>query len=104
MIGTMCNNKDLLVSYLYDDVTAEERRTFDAHLPRCAECREELASLGMTRAHLATWAPPERALGFRMISDAPAPPAAKVIPFPSRWMPAFGLAAAAMLVLAAATA
>jgi hypothetical protein len=105
----MCNNKDLLVGYLYDDVTADERRAFDAHLRTCAECREELASLGMTRAHLATWAPPERALGFRMISDAPQT-APNVIPFSSRvgsvrkLMPAFGLAAAAVLVLAAATA
>src|SRR5687767_3295010 len=99
----MCNNKDLLVSYLYDDVTAEERRAFDAHLHRCAECRDELASLGATRAHLAAWAPPERALGFRMISDAPQG-TAKVLPFRSRWMPAFGLAAAAVLVLAVATA
>ena len=100
----MCNNKDLLVSYLYDDVTADERRTFEAHMQRCAECREELASMGMTRAHLATWAPPERALGFRMISDAPPQAAAKVMPFRSRWTPAFGRAAAAVLVLAAATA
>jgi hypothetical protein len=101
----MCDNKDLLIGYLYDDVTAEERRTFAAHLQHCADCREELAALDATRAQLAAWSPPERTLGFRIVSDAaPAPAAAKVLPFRTRWMPAFGMAAAAVLVLAVATA
>ena len=100
----MCNNTDLLVGYLYDDVTAEERRAFEAHLRECVDCRNELTALGSTREHLSMWAPPERALGFRIVTDAPEVPVARVLPFRSRWAAPFGLAAAAVLVLAAATA
>ncbi|MBA3296941.1 MAG: zf-HC2 domain-containing protein [Acidobacteria bacterium] len=99
----MCENKELIVGYLYDDLTEAERRSFDAHLVTCDECRVDLAGLGATRGHLAIWAPPEPDFGFRMIREAPAPPA-RVLPVGSRWMSAFGLAAAAVLVLAAATA
>ena len=99
----MCNDKDLLVGYVYDDLTSAERTTFDRHLSACASCREEVASLRTTREHLASWAPPDAELGFQIVRTATAG-APRVLPFRSRWMPAFGLAAAAVLVLAAATA
>jgi len=99
----MCDNKALLVGYLYDDVTTEERRTFEAHLATCAGCQNEVAALRSTRGHLASWSPPDAELGFRIVRQTAEPPA-KVVPFRSRWMPAFGLAAAAVLVLAAASA
>ena len=99
----MCDNKELLVGYLYDDVTTEERRTFEAHLASCAACQNEVAALRSTREHLASWSPPAAELGFRIVRQAAEPPP-KVVPFRSRWMPAFGLAAAAVLVLAAASA
>lgn len=99
----MCNNKELLVGYVYNELGADERRTFDAHLQACADCRDELAGLHATRGHLATWAPPEPDLGFQIVRHA-VEPRGKVVPFRSRWMPAFGLAAAAVLVLATASA
>ena len=100
---TMCDNKDLLVGYLYDDLTPEQRLTFDAHLRGCAGCRQEVAALRATRGHLATWAPPEPDLGFQIVRHA-VESRGKVLPFRSRWMPAFGFAAAAVLVLAVASA
>lgn len=100
---TMCKNKELLVGYLYDDVTNEERQTFETHLASCAECFDEVAALRSTRSHLANWSPPHAELGFRIVRQTAEPPA-KVVPFRSRWVPAFGLAAAAVLVLAAASA
>jgi len=100
---TMCRNQELLVGYVYDDVTAEERERFDRHLRTCAECRTEVDALRATRGHLAAWAPPEPDLGFQIVRHA-VEPRGKVIPFGRRWMPAFGLAAAAVLVLAAASA
>ena|SRR5688572_270140 len=100
---TMCDNKEFLVGYVYNELGAEERRRFDAHLQACADCRHELAALDATRGHLATWAPPEPDLGFQVVRHA-IEPRSKVVPFRSRWMPAFGLAAAAVLVLAAASA
>jgi len=99
----ICESKELIVGYLYDDLNDDERRSFDAHLAECGECREELAGLRATRTHLSLWAPPEPDFAFRIIREQAAPPA-KVLPMRSRWTPAFGLAAAAVLVLAAATA
>ena len=98
----MCDNKEAIVGYLYEDLTPEERTTFEAHVAVCEECRSELASLRATRTHLSLWAPPEPDLAFRIIRERPAP--AKVLPMRSRFVPAFGLAAAAVLVLAAAAA
>ena len=100
---TMCDNKDLLVGYLYDDLTLEQREAFDAHLRSCAPCRQEVAGLRSTRGHLATWAPPEPDLGFQIVRHA-VEARGKVVPFRPRWKPAFGFAAAAVLVLAVASA
>lgn len=99
----MCESKELIVGYLYDDLSDQERRSFEAHLASCDACRGELAALRATRGHLALWSPPERELGFRMIREAEAT-RARVLPMRSRWTAAFGLAAAAAIVLAAATA
>src|SRR5262249_45941977 len=55
------------------------------------------------RVDLAAWAPPPPDLGFRIVRDAkPAPPAKHA--WRSWWTPAAGLAAAAVLVLASASA
>ncbi|HXG54690.1 MAG TPA: zf-HC2 domain-containing protein [Vicinamibacterales bacterium] len=99
----MCESQELIVGYLYDDLTESERQTFDAHLVTCVECRDEVAGLRAARGYLASWAPPEPDFGFRVIREPQAPPA-RVLSMRSRWLPAFGLAAAAVLVLAAATA
>jgi hypothetical protein len=43
--GTSCTDPglgDLFIPYLNDDVTAEERRQIEEHLPHCLECQEEL--------------------------------------------------------------
>lgn len=95
----MCDSKELLVGYLYDDLEGAERRAFDRHLLSCPDCRNELAELRATRGQLAAWAPPEPDLGMRMIRGASAPPPSRV-----RFVPAWGLAAAAALVLAASAA
>ena len=100
---TMCDNQDLLVGYLYDDLAPEARAAFDAHLRVCAGCRQDVAALRSTREHLAAWAPPEPDLGFQIVRHV-VEPRAKVVPFRTRWMPAFGFAAAAVLVLAVASA
>jgi anti-sigma factor RsiW len=97
----MCN-KEQLVGYLYDELDAAERRTFEAHLARCAECRTEVAGLRRTRQHLTTWAPPEPEFNFHIVRSTPAPPPAR------RWfgfVPQWAMAAAAsVLVLAGAAA
>lgn len=96
----MCDSKDLLVGLLYDELDPSEKRTFDIHLATCAECRDELAGLRATRGQLAMWAPPETDFGFRVVRNAAAPPPAPRF----RIAPAWGLAAAALLVVAAGAA
>ena len=98
----MCD-KEQLVSYLYDDLGDADRAAFDAHLRSCAECRDELNALRGVRADLISWTPPQPDFGFRVVREP------KVLPMPARawrawYSPAAGLAAAAVLVLAAASA
>ena len=96
----MCNN-ELLLGYLYDELSPSERETFTEHLASCVECRDDVAGLRGTRTHLLSWAPPEPDLGFEMVRG-PRPAAA-----PVRWWglsPAWGMAAAAMLTVAASAA
>ena len=102
----MCEEeKVLLVSYLYDDLGDADRARFDAHLRECAECRDEVNALRGVRADLISWSPPTPDFGFRVVREP------KVVELKPRggawrawWTPAAGLAAAAVLVLAAASA
>jgi hypothetical protein len=94
----MCDSKELLVSYLYGELDAAAKRTFEAHLLSCVECREEVAALRTTRGEIALWTPPEPDFGFRIVRGAAAPPPAPTPRF--HIAPAWGLAAAAVLVLA----
>lgn len=105
----MCEEKELLVSYLYDDLADGDRARFESHLRGCAECRSELKALREVRADLAAWAPPEPDFGFRVVRGGRDAASRDAIPPPmpswrAWWTPAAGFAAAAVLVLAAASA
>jgi hypothetical protein len=93
-----------LAAYLYGESDAAERAAVEAHLAVCAACASELAALGATRSALASWAPPDAALGFRIVSDRAPEPAAAVLR-PARWwrqpLPAWAQAAAALVIFAA---
>jgi hypothetical protein len=73
----------------------------ESHLLACAECRGELKDLRGTRTRLAAWAPPTPELEFQMVR-APEAAASRA----RQWSisPAWGLAAAAVLVLSVASA
>ena len=109
----MCNaDKTDLVSYLYDDLDRAARERVERHLRGCADCSEELAGLRSVRTDLLTWTPPEPEFAFRIIAEPRAPQAGDYprgtvlrpdVPSWRAWLkPASGLAAAAVLVLAAA--
>jgi hypothetical protein len=91
----MCDSKELLVSFLYDEIDPASKREFQKHLSTCVECRDELAELGATRAQIATWTPPDADLGFRMVREAASPKRRWF-----QWSPAWGFAAAAVVLLA----
>jgi hypothetical protein len=93
---TMCN-KELLVAYVYDDISDMDRGRFERHLRECVACREEAAAMRGVRADLSAWNPSEPDLGFSIVQ-------ARRPSWRAWWTPAFGLAAAAVLVLAAASA
>ena len=95
---TMCD-KELLVSYLYDELGGPERQAFEAHVGSCTSCSSEIEALRGTRARLSSWTPIEPDLDFQIVRRGESRPSRL------RWTSsrgAWGLAAAAVLVLAAA--
>jgi hypothetical protein len=97
----MCSHERLL-DYLYEELPGPERDSFERHLRECTTCRTDLAELRNARVALASWTPPAPEPGLRIVRGpepvASAPPARRF------FNPAWGLAAAAVLVLAAAAA
>ena len=92
----MCN-KELLVAYVYDDISDIDRGRFERHLRECPACRDEAAAMRRVRADLAAWTAPEPDLGFSIVQH-------RRPSWRAWWTPAAGLAAAAVLVLAVASA
>ena len=99
-----CVEKDALIDYLYGEADQDARTRVEAHLRGCEQCADEVRELTNVRGTLETWAPPEAELGFRVVSGARPEPAPVSFFGRLRHPPAWGLAAAAVLVLAAAAA
>jgi hypothetical protein len=87
---------ETLIAYLYNDIDPAGRAVFEAHLPACARCRDDVAALGAVRTQLSAWSPPSFvAPGRSVASPSLQPPA-------SRWwqqVPAWAQVAAAMVFL-----
>jgi anti-sigma-K factor RskA len=77
---------NLTAAYALDALDPEERESYEAHLGQCAQCREELASLGETATALAfavvSPPPPDRLRG--QILAAAAAERENVTPLPMR--------------------
>ena len=87
---------ETLIAYLYGDIDPATRAAFDAHLPACARCRDELTALGAVRTQLSTWSPPSFAVAGQSVL-APSPQ-----PLASKWwqeVPAWAQVAAALVFL-----
>ncbi len=50
-----CGFDDLIVSYIYDEVSAAERRKLEGHLLGCSACTEEFASISNARFSVFEW-------------------------------------------------
>ena len=98
-----CVEKDALIDYLYGEADAGARTRVEAHLRTCRPCADEVRGLEDVRGTLEVWVPPEAELGFRVVSDA-RPEPAPVSFWSRRRPPVWGLATAAVLVLAVAAA
>ncbi len=92
----MCD-KELLVGYVYDELEAAERKAFQQHLASCRECRDEAHALRGTRSHLAAWQVPAGPSLQPIVADVSSASRFRI----GSW---WALAAAAALVLAAASA
>ena len=99
-----CVEKDALIDYLYGEVDADARTRVEAHLRSCEPCADEVRELTDVRGTLEAWAPPAAGLGFRVVSDAHSESAPVSFWGRLRHPPAWGRAAAAVLVLAAGAA
>ena len=93
---TRCPDPDALLVLLYDDEgEPDERATLLAHVDGCTECADLLTSLDSTRGALGAWHAPRLPLGFALVRT----PRSRLRSV--AWTG--GLAAAAVLVLAAAS-
>jgi hypothetical protein len=50
-----CGRKEDLVTYLYDEATAEERASFERHLADCRSCHSELNGFVRVRDEMRAW-------------------------------------------------
>ena len=92
---TRCPEPDTLLVLLYDDEgTPEERAVLQDHVDRCPDCADVLTSLDTARGALGAWHAPRLPLGFALVRPGRSPLRTAL------W--SGGLAAAAVLVLAAA--
>jgi hypothetical protein len=89
----MCEQREDLVAYLYDEVDANERRAVEKHLETCETCREELRAFRDVRQDLLAWDVPAHESVWKPFVTARTQPV-------WRQMPVWAMAAAAMLVFA----
>ncbi|MEO7191234.1 MAG: zf-HC2 domain-containing protein [Vicinamibacterales bacterium] len=93
----MCEQRERLISYVYDECEPQERQNVELHLSGCPTCRDEIGGLRRVRQDLLAWDVPEHGSVWKPF----APPAPK----PSwRDVPAWALAAAAGLIFLAGAA
>jgi pimeloyl-ACP methyl ester carboxylesterase len=93
----MCDERERLIGYVYDECDAGERRLVEKHLEACETCREEIGGLRGVRTDLLAWDVPDHGSVWT--------PFVKARPTPWwREVPAWGLAAAASLMLLAGAA
>jgi anti-sigma factor RsiW len=64
-----CDDKQMLVAYLYDELEPDGRREVERHLRSCGACAREVDALVSVRRDLQTWVPPDRDLAIRLPGD-----------------------------------
>lgn len=88
----MCDQRERLIGYVYDECEPGERAEVQQHLESCATCQTEIAALRSVRTDLQGWEVPDHESVWKPF--APAQPVAWWTLMP-RWM----MAAAAGLVV-----
>ena len=99
-----CGDSTALVAYLYDECAPDEQALIAAHIKGCAACANEIEALSATRRTLASWTPPDLALGFSITREDEPRPAKILEPRIAWWrapLPAWAQAAAALVIFGA---
>lgn len=93
----MCEHRDRVLDYLYDEASPADRRAIERHLDGCDICRDDVQAFRRVREDLLAWGVPEQASVWTPFAPAP------VVPW-HRQVPAWAMAAAAsvMFVVGAA--
>ena len=89
----MCDERERLIGFIYDECDAGERRTIEEHVEACPTCRTEIAALRDVREDLLAWRVPVHEPIWRPLPVAATP----VAPW-WRQVPAWALAAAASVM------
>jgi len=93
----MCDERERLIGYVYDECDPLEERRVEEHLESCATCREEIAALRDVRQDLQSWRVPPHNTIWRPFVAVP------VTPW-WRQVPGWALAAAASVMFVAGAA
>jgi hypothetical protein len=90
----MCDERERLIGFLYEEGDPRERAEVEAHVAQCGTCRHEIDALRSVRQDLLAWSVPEHDPVWR--------PTAPARPVPTwRDVPGWALAAAAAVVIMA---
>jgi anti-sigma factor RsiW len=87
----MCDERERLIGYVYDECDPAERRAVEDHLEDCGTCRAEIGGLRSVRQDLLAWDVPPHDAVWRPLAPAP------VLPW-YRQVPAWAMAAAASVM------
>jgi hypothetical protein len=93
----MCNERERLIGYVYDEGDARERNEVERHLESCAECRDEIRGLRRVRQDLLAWDVPEHGSVWQPFAPARLRPWWREVP---AW--AMAVAATIMFLIGAA--
>jgi hypothetical protein len=89
----MCNERERLIGYVYDECDDGERRAIEGHLETCGTCRIEIAGFRRLRQDLLAWDVPDHDSVWRPFAPA------RIAPW-WREVPGWALAAAAVAMFA----
>jgi hypothetical protein len=66
----MCEERERLIGYVYEECDPAERRAVEAHLESCHVCRNEIGGLRGVRHQLLAWEVPEQSPVWRPVPTA----------------------------------
>ena len=87
----MCEQREQLLDYLYDEASPTDRREVERHLEGCDECRDEIRAFRNVREDLLAWSVPNPPSVWTPFAPTP------VVPW-HKQVPAWAMAAAASLM------